>query len=281
MTGGAGHDGPMPRKIIGVVGMPRSGTSWLGQIFDSSPRVAYRLEPIFSYAFKNAIDENSSQAEVGDFFRDVHASDDPFLLQTEKRDAGVYPSFEKQGEVDTSVFKTTRFHHILRHLLEVEERLQLVGIVRHPCGAISSWLNTPREFPAAADPMAEWRSGTCRKTAVEEYWGFEDWKAITRLHMDLARSFPTRFKLLRYEDLVANPLARIRDVFQFCGLTPEAQTEGFLTSCHEEHNTDSYAVFKHPRVATRWREVLPESIQAEIIEEVTGTDLECFLEDAK
>ena len=41
------------KKVIAIFGMPRSGTSFLGQILDSSPSVAYRLEPIFSYKLKN------------------------------------------------------------------------------------------------------------------------------------------------------------------------------------------------------------------------------------
>ena len=36
-------------------GVPRSGTSWFGELFNSSPRVAYRFQPLFSYAFKDAI----------------------------------------------------------------------------------------------------------------------------------------------------------------------------------------------------------------------------------
>ena len=36
-------------KNVAIFGVPRSGTSWLGQIFNSSPMVAYRFQPLFSY----------------------------------------------------------------------------------------------------------------------------------------------------------------------------------------------------------------------------------------
>ena len=39
-------------RIISIHGVPRSGTSWLGQILDSSPKVRYKFQPLFSYAFK-------------------------------------------------------------------------------------------------------------------------------------------------------------------------------------------------------------------------------------
>src|SRR5690348_15459254 len=35
----------VPEKLVLLLGMPRSGTSWLGKIFDSHPAVIYRHEP--------------------------------------------------------------------------------------------------------------------------------------------------------------------------------------------------------------------------------------------
>ena len=43
--------------------MPRSGTSWLSQIFDSHPDTKFKLSPLFSYAFKNAVNIESSKKE--------------------------------------------------------------------------------------------------------------------------------------------------------------------------------------------------------------------------
>ena len=40
-------------KRIGLHGVPRSGTSWLGNIFNSSPDLTYKHQPLYSYAFKN------------------------------------------------------------------------------------------------------------------------------------------------------------------------------------------------------------------------------------
>ena len=40
-------------RHLALFGCPRSGTSWLGQIFNSAPDVAYRYQPLFSYEFKD------------------------------------------------------------------------------------------------------------------------------------------------------------------------------------------------------------------------------------
>ncbi len=266
-------------RVVGVFGMPRSGTSWIGQIFDSHPRVAFRLDPLFSYAFKNQLDANSCAGSIRDFFAAVHNSDDDFLLQTERRREGIYPTFTKIDVPDTLVFKTTRFHHLLEPLLQRSRELVIVAIVRHPCGAICSWLETPREFPSTADPSVEWRTGRCRKTADEEFWGFDDWKSVTLRHLELESRHPERFAIVRYEKLVASAEAETERFFRFCGLELSDQTRDFLQASHASHNSDSYSVFKSPSVVDRWRERLPPRIQEEILSEVQGTALERFIAD--
>ena len=83
-------------EIIVIIGMPRSGTSWLSQIFDSSPQVRFRLSPLFSYEFKNYLDEASSKEEWEHVFRGAYQSNNDFMNQTERREAGHYPVFERK-----------------------------------------------------------------------------------------------------------------------------------------------------------------------------------------
>lgn len=267
----------MYKTIVAIVGMPRSGTSWLGQIFDSSPNTAYRLEPIFSYAFKNAVDEKSSKEDYIKLFDGIYLSQDDFLLQKDKRESGAYPKFHKNNQPEFLAFKTTRFHHLIEDMLRYFDNLKMVSIVRHPCGAICSWLNTPREFPASADPMKEWRTGNCRKTAKEEFWGFDDWKKVTALHMRLEKEYPKQFKIVRYEKFVENTLEETKALFDFVGLKLEEQTRKFIEECHVKHNQDSYSVFKSKEVAYSWENRLPMEIQKEIIDEIKDTSLAIFL----
>jgi hypothetical protein len=156
--------------------------------------------------------------------------------------------------------------------------LKMVAIVRHPCGSINSWLTTPGEFPKDADPMKEWRYGYCRKTGLEEFWGFEDWKNVTRLHMNLERQFPDQFIIQRYEALVENFIEETKRIFEFLGLEYTQQTDNFLKTSRSRHDDDSYAVFKDPKVKDRWKWELNEQIQKEIILEVENSELRRFLE---
>ena len=38
---------------VAIHGVPRSGTSWIGEIINSSPNVLYKFQPLFSYALKD------------------------------------------------------------------------------------------------------------------------------------------------------------------------------------------------------------------------------------
>lgn len=268
----------MFNNLIIVIGMPRSGTSWLGQIIDSSPQVRFRLSPLFSYAFKNAVDEHSSKEEYKRVFQGAYQTRDAFMCRTKERENGTYPVFEwKEDDPEFLAIKMTRFHNLLPRMLELFENLKTVSLVRHPCGAIHSWLTTPEEFPQGADPMQEWRTGRCRKTGPEEFWGFEDWKTVTRLHMDLEQKFPDRFIILQYETLVDHPIRETRKLFTFLGLKYAEQTESFLKSSHQRHERGPYAVFKNPSVKDRWKKELSPVIRGTIIDEVEGTDLGRFL----
>lgn len=206
------------------------------------------------------------------------AADDEFMNQLARRRAGHYPAFpNKTAAPDFLVIKDTRYHNLSRHILDVLGDAKMVAIVRHPCGAIHSWLANPREFPAGADPKQQWRSGACRKTGPEEFWGFEDWKKVTRLHLDLEKCFPKRFRIVRYEDLVAEPEQQTQRIFDFVRLPYTAQTKEFLAVSQRHNDPDPYAVFKMPETKDRWKRELDPEIQTAILNEVRDTELSRFL----
>lgn len=266
-------------KIAVLVGMPRSGTSWLSQIVDSSPNVRFRLSPFFSYAFKNAVNEHSSKAEYERVFEGAYRSDNEFMDQTERRRMGQYPVFPiKEKEPEWLVMKMERFHHLHSPMLQMFDNMKMVAIIRHPCGAIHSWISHPKEFPGDADPMKEWRTGACRKKGPEEFWGFEDWKKTTRLYLHLERSVPERFLIVRYEDLVTSAVSETKRLFGFLGIELTAQTEKFVEDSQTRHDDNPYAVFKNPTVKDKWKAELHPLIQEEILRETAGTELQRFVD---
>ncbi len=268
----------MFKQVIVIAGVPRSGTSWLGQIIDSSPAVAYRFQPIFSYAFKDAVNIESTRADYEKFFKGIYESSDDFLLQKDKKEMGLYPVFKKNEELKVLAFKETRYHYLLSRMLHYFNELKLIGIIRHPCGVINSWLKNPREFPHDADPTHEWRFSSCRnKGKMEEFFGYYKWKEVANMYLDLKEKYHDQVYVIKYDDLVDEPILSTRHLFTFVGLDFTKQTEAFLTNCHLEHKESPYAVFKDKLVKEHWRLELTANIADEIMNDITGTRLAQFL----
>lgn len=270
-------------SVIWVNGMPRSGTSWLGQIFNSHPDVRFRLSPLFSYAFKDFVNEYSLRVEWVEFLRKVYYfRTDPFMEQLDRKKAGDYPVFEKKHEHPSFlVIKETRYHNLTTCILKLLPEIKFVFIIRNPCAAIYSWLNAPKEFPLKDDPMKYWRNGHNRKTGPEEFWGFDDWIKLTKLYTSLQKAYPKHIFIQRYEDLVKDPFAATKAMFRFTGLgkVPN-QTNEFLCRSQKIHLGNEYAVFKaKEEMLGKWKGKLHKEIQREIEESLRGTEMSRYLEE--
>lgn len=265
-------------KVLTIVcGMPRSGTSWLGQIFDSDPNIAFRMEPLFAYPFKNCIDESSNEQQIRQFFSDVYDSNDEFIHQTKNRTKGSYPVFEKVESPSHMVIKTTRHHELLDRYLKYFPTINIISIVRHPCAAMSSWIYTDNEFSSKGCVIGkDWRSGKCRKDGHGEYWGFNDWLRITRKHVDLASKY-RNFHLIRYEHLLENAEEAITGLCSDIGMNVDPQTINFIKLSQSTDSTDPYAVFKNKDVKNKWKDHLDPSIAEKIIKETESAGLGDFL----
>lgn len=258
--------------------MPRSGTSWLGQIFDSSPDVAFRMEPLFAYRFKNIINDKSSKEEIIKFFTAVYLTDDDFIHQKESRAKGIYDSFKKNPKQEFLVVKTTRHHNLLERYLRMVEAIEIISIVRHPCAVISSWINTEREFTAKACTVEnDWRSGECRKDGDGEFWGFNDWLSVTHQHVEFSQKY-SNFNIVKYADLIHDSESVINNLFKGLSIPYTMQTSDFLKNCNSRHNNDPYSVFKSTDVENKWKDKLDKSIAQEIIAESIASGFGEFIE---
>jgi len=261
-----------------LTGMPRSGTSWAGQLLDASPNVSYKMSPLFSYAFKNRLSEESTPGDWLQFVKEVFVSDDDFLNQKTRRMQGQYPTFQKEPLNDSYlVMKFDRFQNLIEPALDRMPELKVICIIRNPCGAIHSWLTAPREFPADADPLEHWRSGRIKKKWEGDHYGFDDWIWFARLALRLAKEFPQRVMIMRYESLVADAIGQVTKMYEFLGLSLHQQVLEFISDSQTQHMDGDYSVFKNPAVATRWLLELNPVIQDAILSELVNTDLEEFL----
>lgn len=267
-------------NVVGIHGAPRSGTSWLGQLFNSSDQVAYRYQPFFSHAFRGRIDEHSDSRDVENFMLDLLASEDAFVLQTGKGNIAARELRFEKGDVTHLVYKEVRFHHLLPVLLDSMPTSRYIGIVRDPRAVLASWFHAPREFSSEWSPSREWRTAARKNNGLEENWyGFERWRELARLFLELEQSHPGRFRVVRYEHLVREPLDTVRSLFEFCGLPLRGQTERFIQASTTSDDGDPYGVHRMPGRA-RDEIRLPAGVDRAIRSELEGTGLSGFLDDS-
>lgn len=265
------------RTLI-IAGAARSGTSWLGQILDSSPDVRFRFQPLFSYAFKGRLDHESTSEDIQNFLEDLYQSNDDFLLQTDKRTSGQYPVFKKSKCADYLVFKENRYQYIWTRILNSTKNLKLVGIIRNPCAVLNSWVKNPKEFPPGSEIQNEWRMGQCKNQGrEEEFFGYYKWKEVANLYLDLKAKWPNRVHIVSYEQLVTDTDDQVRRIFRFAELLFHPQTQSFLSECSQKTVDTPYSVFKSKNVKDNWRKDFPKNIADEIYADISGTRLEQFL----
>jgi len=269
-----------PDNIVMVHGVPRSGTSWLGQILNSSPEVAFRFQPLFSYAFKDRIGPSSTAEEISLFLDELYASDDDFIHQRDQVERGAYPLFAKSPEPTHMVLKQVRYHHVLENMIiRLMDRVKVVGIARHPCAVLNSWIRAPREFHPEWDIHAEWREAPSKNLGrPEEFYGFDKWRETTELFQRLSLDYPDNFILVRYSALNSDTEREVGRIFSFCGLDLGEQTTTFLEESRSRTHPHVNAVYRNRNDNEKWRRELDPAIAEAVIAEVTGTRLETFLE---
>ena len=261
-----------------LLGMPRSGTTWLSQIFESSPDFIVRLSPNYSWPLKNDLNLSSSREEWISSFTSALNTTDEFMTHNFRRVTGELSTFPLRPiqTVKRLAIKDTRFHDLYQRCMELFSEAQTIYLVRHPGGMLNSWRRS-KEFPAKAAFADEWRGGACRKIeGPGEYWGFDDWRNLTTHYLTLEKQAPERFRVCRYEELVRNREQVSAELFEFAGCRLHPETCAFLQESMSRHDDRTYSVFKSPSVADRWRSELPGDIQKTIRAELAGTPLEEF-----
>ncbi len=264
---------------IAIHSVPRSGSTWLGSIFNSCPQVIYKYQPLFSYAMKGFLNQNSSAQDIHDFFQKLSTMEDDFMDQLADKEKGNVPNFEKNN-ADVVVYKEVRYHHILHNMLKNDSDVKVIGLVRNPMATISSWLNAPREFRADEGWKVddEWRWAPKKnQNKIEEFNGFEKWKEVALLFEKLSKQYPQRFYLLNYDDLLNNTLQQVQSLFDFAGIVMTPQTEDFLKKSRSVSVNDAYGVYKKKTADDQWKNKLPESIVETIKTDLKDSILQKYL----
>jgi hypothetical protein len=253
---------------VAIFGCPRSGTSWLGQLFNAHETVAYRYQPLFSYEFKDWFGERGVSADSLDAF--AHAllgAQSDFVLQ-DLRPPKVQP-------LTHLVWKEVRYHALMPTLAALPGLHKLIYIHRPALQVINSWYQAPKEFRAGQDIHAEYQHAPSKNTTPCEYNGFAKWKESLALALAVKAAQPGKVVFVSYDRLRADPLGQLASLFADVGLALTGQVRDFIAASTSQHDDDAYSVFR-----TREAEItLPEGIVRHLCSDPEAVELTARAEE--
>lgn len=266
---------------IAIHSVPRSGSTWLGNLFNSSPSVSFKFQPLFSYSLKGYLDENSTNSDVETFFDLIAKSDDDFINQKKGIENGIIPVFIKNEYLTHVCYKEVRYHNVLANLLKKSKGVKFVFLIRNPLAVLYSWKNAPKEFRSDKGWIfeEEWMDSPKKNNnKPEEFNGYYKWKEAALLFHELYKSFPNQVYIINYSDLIRNTLDEVKGVFKFSNLEITTQTIDFINKSKSVNHIDSYSVYKKKSIDNDWKK-LPENIIRFIEDDLRGTLLEIYLNE--
>jgi hypothetical protein len=272
-------------SAILIVGAPRSGTSWLGKIFDSHPDVLYRFEPDWFDPDEIVANPDRIRANMGRWIgnRDPRASGKrPFFPKSWQtgparhlRAALVYAE-AATGRIGLrswpvpdlggtsrarAVVKSVRLRDGLGAFARVCPDGRAVLILRHPCGQIASLMRGARDGrfdlaePGTDMPFDEASTvafATSRGVGEAAFQCLPDaakyawsWREFSETAFGSIAD-RSNARVIVYEDLCARPIEATKALLSFAGLSWHAQTETFLAhSTSHDGAAGYYAVLRN------------------------------------
>jgi hypothetical protein len=266
------------KTITGIHGVPRSGTSWLAQIFNASPDVTLKFQPLFTYSFKDYLSEQSSENDIESFFTGIYESNDKFMNMKDENIHFSYPDFKKNKNPENLVFKHIRYHFLINHILNKNQKVKFILIVRNPLSVLCSWKNAPIEFNKEWNFLEEWMFASKKnQNRKEEYFGYIKWKEATLLFLELQKKNSDRVKVIRYKDLLENTEEVVMDLFEYAGLTISDSVFDFINESKSITIDNKNSVYRLKVSDNNWSE-LPNQVVKFIQDDLKDSQLECFLE---
>lgn len=262
-------------KVIGIFGVPRSGTSWLGQIFNSSEEVRFAYQPMFTEKFRDVIHARSSKQEMRDYFELIYNSKTDFLQQEDGKEKGTYLQFKKSKENPAYfVFKEVMYLYLIPRFLRNLPNMKIIFIIRNPYAVLQSWYNAPKEFYPEWDIEKEWLFAPEKNWFLpERYYGYHRWKEAIALAKSLLLEFPDRVYVLKYEDLDTEPIKVSEKLFQFAGINFSKQTREFITDSRSRTDNNPYSIYRNPTDRKTGQKKLPDTILEQLNYDILNFNL--------
>lgn len=186
------------------------------------------------------------------------------------------PEFEKCAPSHL-VFKETHFPATCDRMVRQSEDVMLIGLIRDPVDALTSWWNVANEFPDGWAIEHEWLSAHSKNRGRSGHVaGFIGWVTVARTLLNLAADEPQRVKLVTYEALRADPIQSVLSLFAAIDLEMPKQLFNFIASSTSKSDSNPYGVYRADR-PVRPRGDLPAWIADEIRSRTRDAGLHRFL----
>jgi len=271
----------LARHLVAIHGVPRSGTSWIGEVVNSSPHVCYKYQPLFSYCHKHYLGDCSTREDIESFFTRIESHSDDFTDQVHRRRDGEFPHFQK-GHVTHVAYKEVRFHGLLFNMMRRHDRLKLVAVIRCPIAVVASWYRAPREFRGDLGWKIdeEWRYAVKKNlNRPEEFNGFERWKDAAMIFMALLQQFPDRVHIINYAMFKRDVQQSAHTLMRFLGLNNDPQTARFVDESTSGSGIEKpYSVYRGIRSGASPASVVGARIVGEIKSDLEGSILKQYID---
>ncbi|XP_078682089.1 carbohydrate sulfotransferase 1-like [Branchiostoma floridae x Branchiostoma belcheri] len=263
----------------------RSGSSFLGELFNQNPDVFYLFEPLKALEQRVSYQNLQVQAAptLGDMMTCNFTGLGYFLNFTSRerlhrtsskalssppmcpKSIRWSPSAKLQGCLELSRDMVSDVCRSKRHvavktirLVDVKSlaplvrnprlNVKVVHLIRDPRGIYNSRVNEKRGEKGALDAVAEQMNFLCKREAY---------------NLQVGRSplpwLSGRYRLFRYEDLAQRPLQQVQQLYDFVGLPlPGHVTQWILDNTQEDRDGSLYTTSRNSSAtAHAWRHAVP------------------------
>jgi hypothetical protein len=265
-------------KIVSIHSSPRSGSTWIQSVLQSHPKITTRFQPLFSYRYKNIINDDTDIDAYNHFIEGLINTDDEFVLCKsefhQKNNININCDTDHINNT-TLVMKNVHNHNQIINLIRLNPDIKIIGLIRHPCAVVNSFIKCKNEYDPFSEneplPGNEWLYGSKKNIDNNYFWGYIGWIRTMNIFLHIKEVYPDNIIFIQYEKLITDPNNEFQKLFQFINLEFDNKVRDFLND-HTNNNNDihtihsDYSIYNYNQPHDKWKEELDKDIQKYIFE---------------